>query len=105
MKKTEIQNIKKIVASGDFTINAHSYGTYGAGYITNFTLILNNKEHEKLFNRKVYYICFSSGSWFKVKKEGVIYNNHYHAKYKKYDEKIEAVIYGDCKVLSERLTA
>lgn len=105
MKKTEFLSIKECVKSGQYEIINHSYGTSSMGYLTNYKLIINNKEHENKFNRKVYYICFSSKSWFKVKHEGVFYNNHFLPKYEQYDKKIESVLFGSDEVLSEKLHA
>lgn len=105
MKKLELQSIKKCVKNGSYEITNHSYGTSSMGYLTNYKITINDKEHEKQFNRKIYYICFSSKSWFKVKNEGVFYNNHYLSKYEKYDKEIEAVLFGDNEALSEKLNA
>ena len=105
MKKNELNSIKQCVKNGEFRISPHSYGTSSAGYLVNFELYITSKEHRSTFNRDVYYICFSSKTWYKVKYEGVFYNEHFLAKYKQYDDEIESVLYGDCKVLSEKLVS
>ena len=104
MKKLELESIKQCVKNGDFSISRHSYGASSMGYLVNFRLDINDPKHHQAFNRQVYYVCFSSKNWYVVKYEGVYYNFSYHAKYKQYDEKIEAVIFGDKVVLSEKLT-
>lgn len=105
MKKSEFLSIKKCVKYGQYEIIGHSFGTSAMGYLTNYKLIINDKDHEKQFNRKVYYICFSSKSWFKVKHGGTFYNNRFLLKYVQYDKKIESVLFGDSEVLSEKLHA
>ena len=104
MKKIELQSIKECVKNGDFSISHHSYGTCSAGYLVNFKLLITSKEHQNKFNRSVYYIGFSSRAWYVVKYVGVFYNYHYNEKYKQYNDKIEAVIFGDKVVLSEKLS-
>jgi len=93
MRKNELKSIKEIIENGDYTISHHSYGTCTAGYLVNFKLTVNNKEHENTFNRSVYFLGFSSRGWYVLKYEGVFYNNHYNDKYRKYDEEIEAVLF------------
>ena len=103
MKKIELQSIKECVKNGDYTISQHSYGTCSAGYLVNFELIITSKEHQNKYNKAVYFVCFSSHAWYVVKYVGKFYNNNYHAKYRKYDLDIEAVIFGDKVTLSEKL--
>lgn len=103
MKKLELESIKRIVAQGNYRITPHSYGTSGMGYLVNYKLVINDVDHIKKYNRQVYYICFSSKNWYKVKYTGTYYNNRFLEKYAYYDEKIEGVIYGDNKTLASKL--
>ena len=103
MKKTEFESIKKAVSEGHFITEAHSYGTYGKGYICNHKLFIEDKEHENTYGRKVYYIYFNADTWFKVKPEGTFYNNRYHGKYKDFDDKIYKALHGDEVELSQKL--
>ena len=57
-KNQNFLSIKECVKNGQYEITNHSYGTSSMGYLTNYKITINNKEHENKFNRKIYYICF-----------------------------------------------
>lgn len=103
MKKDEFLSIKEAVKNNQFTVALHSYGTSSSGYLLNYTLWISNKPHEYIFGQTEYYLCFSSKKWYKVKKNGVVYNWNYLEKYRKYDEEIESVLFGNNELLSELL--
>lgn len=103
MKKVELLSIKESVKIGLYDVSLHSYGTSSMGYLVNYKLTIKNENHINFFGRSVYFICFSSKSWYVVKYEGAFYNHHFLSKYSVYDEEIESVIYGSRERLSELL--
>lgn len=102
VKKQELQSVIECVKNGEYLFTQHSFGAWGAGYITNYRIVITNNEHAKKFGRIHYYVLFSARGYGKVSLYGSNYNRSWYDKYNYYEAKVHDIV-SDDKTLSQYL--
>ena len=92
VKKQELQSVIECVKNGQYLYDQHSYGAWGAGFITNYRIVITNNEHSKKYNRVCYWILFSARGYGKVSLYGSTYNRSWYDKYDYYDKKVYDIV-------------